>query len=95
MIKVTGTINSKNGVAQYVNPILNIYMASPSKYSKTMAFAQVGKLENEGEPNENFTPVEEIFRNEYELKNPTFDNVQALLQADLEAAYPNLTFEIF
>jgi hypothetical protein len=94
MIQATGTVPSSNGIASYTNPLINVYLHTSSKFSPTIAVAQVGKIISQGEENENFDPVEQICTSAFDLKNPSFEVVQNLLLADLKDKYPAVTFEI-
>jgi hypothetical protein len=94
MIQATGQIPCSNGIANFSNPVINVYLNTPNKYSPTIAVAQVGKILNRGEDNESFEIVEEICTSKYEIKNPSFEAVQNLLLTDLQAKYPTVTFEV-
>jgi hypothetical protein len=94
MIQATGTVPSSNGIASYTNPLINVYLHTSSKFSPTIAVAQVGRITGQGEENENFEPVEQICTSAFDLKNPNFEAVQALLLADLQAKFPTVTFEV-
>jgi len=93
MIQGSGIIKDSNGVTEYANPLINIYMNSGSKFQPTLGVAQVGKIVTQGE-NESFNPVAQIGTYEYTLENPSFEEVQAVVLAGLEADYPNVTFSI-
>lgn len=93
MIQATGTILSSDGVSEYVNPLINIYFNSSSKFTPTLGVAQVGKITGEGE-NESFNPVASIGTYECTLANPSFLEVQDVVLAGLQADYPEVTFTI-
>ena len=94
MIQATGAIPCNNGIANFTNPVINVYLNTPNKYSPTIAVAQVGKIINKGETNESFEVVEEICTSKFEIKNPSFEQVQNLLLVDLQTKYPTVTFEV-
>ena len=94
MIQATGAIPCNNGIANFTNPVINVYLNTPNKYSPTIAVAQVGKIINRSETNESFEVVEEICTSKFEIKNPSFEAVQNLLLTDLQAKYPTVTFEV-
>lgn len=93
MIKATGLIPSTNGIAEFKNPIINVYVSTVNKYSPTTAVAQVGK-ETLHDNQQVFEAVENICTSEYQIKNPSFEAVQALLLADLQAKFPKVIFEV-
>lgn len=93
MIQATGIIKDSNGVTEYANPLINIYMNSSSKFTPSIGVAQVGKIVTQGE-NESFNPVAAIGTYEYTLENPSFEEVQAVVLAGLQADYPEVTFTI-
>jgi hypothetical protein len=93
MIQANGIIHDSNGVTEYSNPLINIYMNSGSKFVPTIGVAQVGKLVTQGE-NESFNPVAQIGTYEYTLENPSFLEVQQAVLTGLEADYPEVTFSI-
>ena len=93
MIQATGTITI--GVAEYINPLINIYFSSPQKYNPTYVVAQIGEVVDvmvDFEPKQKFIdsePLEEYFFN---ITNPSFDVIQPLVIADLSKKYPSVTF---
>jgi len=95
MIKATGIIPSTDGVSEYKDPIINVYMNSGSKFTPTLGIAQVGKLvaATETQP-ASFNIVAQIGTYEYTLANPSFEEVQAVVLEGLEADYPEVTFTI-
>ena len=93
MIQANGIIHDSNGVTEYANPLINVYMNSGSKFQPTIGVAQVGKLVSEGE-NESFNIVAQIGTYEYTLANPSFEEIQAVVLAGLQADYPEVTFTI-
>ena len=93
MIQANGVILDANGVSEYVNPLINIYMNSGSKFQPTIGVAQVGKVVAQGET-ESFNAVAQIGTYEYTLPNPSFEQVQAAVLAGLQADYPTVTFTL-
>jgi hypothetical protein len=93
MIQANGIIHDSNGVTEYSNPLINIYMNSGSKFTPTLGVAQVGKIVTQGET-ESFNPVAQIGTYEYTLENPSFLEVQQAVLTGLEADYPEVTFSI-
>jgi hypothetical protein len=93
MIQATGIIKDSNGVTEYANPLINVYMNSSSKFTPTLGVAQVGKIVKQGE-NESFNPIAAVGTYEYTLENPSFEEVQEVVLAGLQADYPNVTFSI-
>jgi hypothetical protein len=93
MIQANGIIHDSNGVTEYANPLINVYMNSGSKFTPTLGVAQVGKIVTQGET-ESFNPVAQIGTYEYTLENPSFLEVQQAVLTGLEADYPEVTFTI-
>jgi hypothetical protein len=93
MIQSLGIIHDSNGVTEYANPLINVYMNSGSKFVPTIGVAQVGKITGEGET-ESFNPVAQIGTYEYTLENPSFLEVQQAVLTGLETDYPEVTFSI-
>jgi hypothetical protein len=93
MIQANGIIKDSNGVTEYANPLINVYMNSSSKFTPTLGVAQVGKIVTQGE-NESFNPIAAVGTYEYTLENPSFEEVQEVVLAGLQADYPNVTFSI-
>jgi hypothetical protein len=93
MIQANGIIKDANGVTEYANPLINVYFNSSSKFVPTIGVAQVGKLVTQDET-ESFNPVAQVGTYNYTLANPSFDEVQAVVLAGLEADYPQVTFTI-
>ncbi len=93
MIQANGIIHDSNGVTEYSNPLINIYMNSGSKFTPTLGVAQVGKIVTQGE-NESFNPVAQIGTYEYTLENPSFLEVQQAVLTGLETDYSEVTFTI-
>jgi hypothetical protein len=95
MIKVTGIIPAQDGVSEYKDPIINVYMNSSSKFTPTLAVAQVGKLTEATETQPaSFSPVAAVGTYEYTEPNPSFEAVQLVVLAGLKKDYPTVTFEI-
>jgi hypothetical protein len=93
MIQSLGIIKDSNGVTEYANPLINVYMNSGSKFQPTLGVAQVGKIVTQGET-ESFNPVAQIGTYEYTLANPSFEEIQNVVLAGLQADYPEVTFTI-
>jgi len=93
MIKVTGTILAQDGVSEYKNPTINVYLNSGSKFTPTIGVAQVGKIVA-NEESESFSPVAQVGIYEYKLPNPSFEDVQLAVLDGLKKDYPTITFEI-
>jgi hypothetical protein len=93
MIQANGIIKDSNGVTEYSNPLINVYMNSGSKFVPTIGVAQVGKIVTQGET-ESFNPVAQIGNYEYTLENPSFLEVQQAVLTGLETDYPEVTFSI-
>lgn len=93
MIQSLGTIVSQDGVSEYKDALINIYMNSGSKFQPTLGVAQVGKIVGEGET-EGFNAVAQIGTYEYVDANPSFEEVQAAVLAGLKLDYPQVTFTI-
>lgn len=93
MIQSLGTIVSQDGVSEYKDALINIYMNSGSKFQPTLGVAQVGKIVGEGET-ESFNAVAQIGTYEYVDANPSFEEVQAAVLAGLKLDYPQVTFTI-
>lgn len=93
MIKSVGVIPSTDGVSEYKDATINVYMNSGSKYTPTLGIAQVGKIVTQGE-SVNFNPVAQVGTYEYTSPNPSFDEIQLVVLAGLTKDYPNVTFEI-
>jgi hypothetical protein len=93
MIQGSGVVHDSNGVTEYANPLINIYMNSGSKFQPTIGVAQVGKIVTQGE-NESFNAVAQIGTYEYTLENPSFLEVQQAVLTGLETDYPEVTFSI-
>jgi hypothetical protein len=93
MIQANGIIHDSNGVTEYSNPLINIYMNSSSMFVPTIGVAQVGKIVTQGET-ESFNIVAEVGTYQCEIVNPSFLEVQQEVLAGLEADYPQVTFTI-
>jgi hypothetical protein len=93
MIQSTGIIKDSNGVTEYANPLINVYMNSSSKFTPTIGVAQVGKLVLQGET-ESFNPIASVGSYNYTLENPSFEEVQNVVLAGLQADYPEVNFTI-
>ena len=95
MIQSIGTILAQDGVSEYKDATINVYMNSSSKFTPTIGVAQVGKLNpaTETQP-ASFNIVAQVGTYEYTLENPSFEEVQNVVLAGLEADYPNVTFSI-
>jgi hypothetical protein len=93
MIQAKGTILSSDGVSEYVNPLINVYFNSSSKFEPTLGIAQVGKIVTNNDI-ESFIPVAQIGTYQYKYENPSFDVIQHIVLAGLILDYPSVTFEI-
>ena len=93
MIQANGIIKDLNGVSEYVNPLINVYFNSSSKFVPTIGVAQVGKIVMQGD-SESFNIVAQIGTYNYTLENPSFDQVQNIVLAGLQADYLDVTFTI-
>jgi hypothetical protein len=95
MIQGSGVVHDSNGVTEYANPLINVYMNSSSKFTPTLGVAQVGKLVEATEyQSASFNPVAQIGTYEYTLENPSFLEVQQAVLTGLETDYPEVTFSI-
>jgi hypothetical protein len=93
MIQGSGVVHDSNGVTEYANPLINVYMNSGSKFVPTIGVAQVGKIVTQGET-ESFNIVAEVGTYQCEIVNPSFLEVQQEVLAGLQADYPEVTFTI-
>jgi hypothetical protein len=95
MIQSIGTIVAQDGVTEYKDATINVYMNSSSKFTPTIGVGQVGKLvaATETQP-ASFNIVAQVGTYEYTLENPSFEEVQEVVLAGLQADYPNVTFSI-
>ena len=93
MIQANGIIKDSNGVTEYSNPLINVYMNSGSKFTPTLGVAQVGKIVTQGET-ESFNAIASIGTYQYTLANPSFEEIQNVVLAGLQADYPEVTFTI-
>lgn len=95
MIQANGVILDSNGVSEYVNPLINVYMNSGSKFQPTIGVAQVGKVvEATDYQTASFNAVAQIGSYEYNFINPSFEDVQNLVLIGLINDYPNVEFII-
>jgi hypothetical protein len=95
MIQSIGTIVAQDGVTEYKDATINVYMNSSSKFTPTIGVAQVGKLVEATETQPaSFNIVAQIGTYEYAELNPSFEEVQAVVLAGLQADYPEVTFSI-
>jgi hypothetical protein len=95
MIQGLGVVHDSNGVTEYSNPLINVYMNSGSKFTPTLGVAQVGKLVEATEyQSASFNPVAQIGTYEYTGGNPSFEEIQNVVLAGLQADYPQVTFTI-
>jgi hypothetical protein len=93
MIQANGIIKDSNGVTEYSNPLINVYMNSGSKFLPTIGVAQVGKFVGELE-NESFETIANIGTYKYTLQNPSFEEVQNVVLSGLKLDYPSVEFLI-
>jgi hypothetical protein len=95
MIQANGIIKDSNGVTEYSNPLINVYMNSSSMFTPTLGVAQVGKIIPATETQTaSFNIVAEVGTYQCEIVNPSFLEVQQEVLAGLEADYPQVTFTI-
>ena len=95
MISFLGTIVAQDGVSEYKDATINVYMNSSSKFTPSIGVAQVGKLIPATEyQSASFNPVAQIGTYEYTLANPSFEEIQNVVLAGLQADYPEVTFSI-
>lgn len=93
MIQTKGVIVSQDGVSEYKDALINVYMSSGSKFQPTLGIAQVGKIVVQGE-SESFNAVAQVGTYEYVGPNPSFDEIQATVLEGLKSDYPQVTFTI-
>jgi hypothetical protein len=93
MIQAKGTILSSDGVSEYVNPLINVYFNSSSKFQPTLGIAQVGKIVTNNDI-KSFNAVAQIGTYQYNNENPSFDVIQDIVLAGLILDYPSVIFEI-
>jgi hypothetical protein len=91
MIQATGTITI--GIANYVNPLININWASPQKYSPTYVVAQIGVVVDTIDNKKTFTDVATLEQFFYHITNPSYDTIEPLVLSDLSKIYPSVIFE--
>jgi hypothetical protein len=89
MIQSTGIIIAQDGITQYKNQKITVYMVSPSKFSPTIGIAQVGIYTETS-----FNPIALVGSYNHEGVNPSFEEVQATVLAGLQTDYPSVTFQI-
>jgi hypothetical protein len=95
MIQSLGIIKDSNGVTEYANPLINVYINSSSKFTPTIGVAQVGKLIPATEyQSASFNPIAAVGSYNYTLANPSFEEIQNVVLAGLQADYPEVTFTI-
>jgi hypothetical protein len=93
MIQANGIIKDSNGVTEYVNPLINVYFNSSSKFEPSIGVAQVGKIVIQGE-SQSFNSVASIGSYAYNFINPSFEEIQNVVLKGLEINYPTVTFTI-
>ena len=93
MIQSTGIIVAQDGVSEYKDALINIYMNSSSKFQPTIGVGQVGKIVMQGET-ESFNAVAQVGTYQYIAPNPSFEEIQNTVLAGLQADYPEVTFTI-
>ena len=91
MIQTQGTITI--GLANYENPLLNIYFGSATKFTPSQGIAQVGTITISEEVS-TFNAVANVGTYDYVSENPSFDEVQNAVLAGLAIDYPTCTFAI-
>ena len=91
MIQAKGTI--KIGIAEYTNPVINVYMASASKFVDTLGIAQIGYINQESEiSKKEFIPLAIAGTYLYSNSNPSFEEVDDAVILGLEKDYPSVIF---
>jgi len=95
MIQSTGTIPAQDGVSEYKDQTITVYMVSPSKYQPTLGVAQIGKY-TEATQNQpaSFSPIAQVGTYTHEGANPSFEEVQNAVLLGLQKDYPTVTFAI-
>jgi hypothetical protein len=93
MIQATGIITSKDGVTEFKNALINVCLNANSKFEPTSGIAQVGKI-IEVNGSSKFEGVCNIGVYEYNLPNPSFNDVQNCVLEGLKKDYPSVTFKI-
>jgi hypothetical protein len=93
MIQAKGIIKDSNGVTEYANPLINVYFNSSSKFVPTIGVAQVGKIVEQNQ-SKNFNAIASIGTYNYTLENPSFEQIQNIVLAGLQADYLDVTFTI-
>lgn len=92
MIQASGTITI--GIAQYTNPVINVYMTSASKYVDTLGIAQIGIINQATEDSKKeFIPLAIAGTYLYSNPNPSFEEVQDAVISGLEKDYPSVIFD--
>jgi hypothetical protein len=91
MIQTKGTINI--GLANYTDPLLNVYFGSATKFTPSQGIAQVGTI-TVNEKVSTFNAVANVGTYNYEGANPSFDAIQNAVLAGLATDYPTCTFSI-
>lgn len=92
MIQGNGTLTM--GVVSYINPLINIWMLSPSKYQPTQGVAQIGFVQETTSTTNSFNAVTSCGTYNYDGINPSFDDVQNAVLLGLQNDYPMVTFVI-
>jgi hypothetical protein len=92
MIQGTGTLTM--GVVSYINPLINIWMLSASKYTPTQGVAQIGFVQETTSPTQSFNAVTSCGTYNYNGLNPSFNDIQNAVLFGLKADYPDMIFTI-
>jgi hypothetical protein len=93
MIQATGIISKMDNKIQYVNPLINIKMISDNKFSKTKAFIETGTIV-EYNKIKMFKSLNIMDIFSFDIKNPSFNEIQELVKAKLKELYPEVAFDI-
>lgn len=93
MIQSKGIILSRDGVSEYKDALINVYINSSSKFEPTIGVAQVGKIIIDGQ-RQSFIAIAQIATYSYSNENPSFEQVQNTVLQGLQLDFPNVEFLI-
>lgn len=91
MIQTSGTITI--GLANYADPLLNVYFGSATKFTPSQGIAQIGTITTNDEVS-TFNAVTNVGTYDYLSENPSFDEVQNAVLLGLAIDFPTCTFAI-
>lgn len=91
MIQTSGTIAI--GLANYSDPLLNVYFGSATKFTPSQGIAQIGTITTNEEVS-TFNAVTNVGTYDYVGDNPSFEQVQNAVLEGLAIDFPNCTFAI-